>query len=74
MINYFKIIGVVGLILIVIGVLLKKRKKEDIFYIVGGVFLATYSIYIRDVIFIVLQIVFILAATYDLLRIKFKWS
>ncbi len=71
MVDIFKIIGVIGLVLIVIGVLIKKRKKEDLFYIFGGICLAIYSIYIKELIFIILQIVFTLAALYDFIKLKF---
>jgi len=35
-IDVFKIIGVLGVILISIGVITKKRKRQDTFYILGG--------------------------------------
>jgi hypothetical protein len=66
----FKIIGAVGLILITIGVLTKKRAKQDLFFISGGIALEIYSIYIWDIIFMTLQIVFILAAIYGFLKAK----
>ncbi len=72
MITVFKLFGILGLILIIVGVLLKKRKQEDIFYIAGGLSLEVYSISIKDPIFIVLQAVFILAAIYDLIRRRKK--
>ena len=62
--------GALGLILITIGVLIKDRKKEDILYIIGGIFLESYSLFIGDPIFITLQIIFILAAGYDLYNLK----
>ncbi len=71
MIEILKIIGVLGLILIIIGIVTKKRKNQDIFYILGGTCLTIYSIYIRDLIFIILQIVFTLAAIYDFVKIQF---
>jgi len=71
-INFFSIIGALGLILIVIGILIKKRKKQDISYIFGGLFLLIYSIYLKNTIFIILQSVFILSATYDLIKRKKK--
>ena len=49
----FKIIGALGLILISIGILNKKRKIQDTLYIVGGLSLLTYSIYIQNIIFII---------------------
>jgi len=69
-INSFKIIGILGLVLISIGVITKKRKNQDIYYILGGIFLLTYSISIKDFIFIILQSIFTIAASYDLLKTK----
>lgn len=65
MVDAYKLIGAIGLILISIGIVVKNRKKQDVFYIAGGICLEIYSIYIRDVIFIILQIIFTLAAVYD---------
>ena len=67
----FKIIGALGLILITIGVLTKKEKLQNIYFIVGGLLLETYSIYLKDPIFIILQIIFVLAATYELIKLQF---
>lgn len=66
----FKIIGALGIILISIGIISKNRKRQDVFYVLGGVCLEIYSIYLQDCIFIVLQIIFILAAVYDLIKNK----
>ena len=68
----FTIIGAVGLLLISIGVITKKRKNQNIFYILGGACLLSYSIFLKNVIFIILQSIFIIAATYDLIKIKIK--
>ncbi len=64
----FKIIGALGIILISIGIVNKKRKIQDIFYILGGICLEAYSIYIQDVIFIILQIIFTLSAIFDFIK------
>jgi lipid-A-disaccharide synthase-like uncharacterized protein len=64
----YKTLGAVGLIFICTGVMTKTRKKQDILYIIGGICLEFYSIYLGDLVFIVLQIVFILTASYDLLK------
>ena len=69
MIDIFKIIGAFGLILISAGIITKERSKQDILYIIGGVCLEIYSIYLGDYIFIVLQIIFTLSAMYDLTKI-----
>lgn len=68
----FKIFGILGLLLITVGVLLKSEKRQDIFFIAGGLLLLVYSIYINDWIFIVLQIVFILTAVYELIKLRHK--
>ncbi|MCX6780847.1 MAG: hypothetical protein NT003_01885 [Candidatus Magasanikbacteria bacterium] len=64
----FKMIGALGLILISIALLLKNRKKQDVLYILGGIFLELYSLHLHDSIFIVLQIIFTLSAVYDLCK------
>jgi len=70
MLNIFKFLGILGLILIISGVLIKKRnrKTRDYIYILGGIFLTAYSYYIKDYIFITLQIIFVIVALYDLMR------
>lgn len=67
-IDLFKIIGILGLLLISSGVVITARKKEDTLFILGGLCLAVYSVYIGDLIFIVLQIVFISSAAYNLIK------
>ena len=62
----FKVIGVIGLILITSGMILRSRKERDILYLFGGIALAIYSIYLQDWIFIALQVVFTAVAIYDL--------
>jgi lipid-A-disaccharide synthase-like uncharacterized protein len=70
--NFYKIYGILGLILLIAGILVKseKRKIRDIIYIIGGAFLLLYSLYIMDAIFIFLQIIFIFVSIYDLHKIK----
>ena len=70
--DVFKFIGAAGLVLISIGMITKKRKTQDLFYIFGGIGLEIYSIYIGDVIFIILQILFTGAAFYDYAKIARK--
>ncbi|MFH1055493.1 MAG: hypothetical protein V1744_05310 [Candidatus Altiarchaeota archaeon] len=69
MFDAFKIIGALGLILISLGIINKKRKIQDILYILGGICLEFYSIYIGDLVFIILQLIFISAAVYDLIKV-----
>jgi hypothetical protein len=70
MINIFKFLGAIGLILISIGIISKQRSTQDIFYIIGGICLEIYSIYLNDLIFIILQIIFTVSAIYDFLKIR----
>lgn len=62
----FKLLGAAGLVLITFGVITKNRIHQDIFFITGGLLLEAYSIYLKDVIFIPLQIIFVIAAVYGL--------
>jgi len=67
----FKIFGIVGLILLCDSILVKKRKKRDILTIIGGLALLIYSIYLKDLIFIILQTVYISVTIFDYAR-QFK--
>jgi len=71
MTDIFKIIGALGILLISVGIVTKKRKTQDIYYIFGGICLEIYSIHIGDLIFIILQIIFTLTAVYDFIKIQF---
>lgn len=61
----FKLIGALGIIFISIGILRRKRKYQDEFYILGGICLEIYSIHIGDILFMALQVIFTLAAVDD---------
>ncbi|QQR83526.1 hypothetical protein IPJ72_07120 [Candidatus Peregrinibacteria bacterium] len=62
----FKISGAIGLIFITAGVLTRSRIKQDVLFIIGGIFLTAYSVYLKDPIFIPLQIIFTAASLYGL--------
>lgn len=66
--DIFKIIGAGGLLLISAGILEKKRRTQNVLYIIGGLCLEAYSIYRGDIIFMILQIIFTAAAVYDLVK------
>lgn len=76
MIEPQKILGIIGLILIIVGVLVKSKSRDirDILYIFGGAFLLLYSVYIKEIVFIILQAVFILVAVYDIIKLKLTSS
>ena len=67
---FFKIIGIIGLLLISFAMLVKRRRTRDIESIIGGLCLLTYSIYLQDVIFITLQIVYIGVTIFDYIKNK----
>ena len=64
--------GIAGLVLVSIAIWLRKEKQQDILFIIGGVLLLVHSVYIEDVVFIVLQVIFILSATIELIRLRKK--
>ena len=64
MIDLFIIPGIVGLLLISGGVLLKNRKEQDLLFIVGGLNLLLYSFSLKNYVFVILQLVFILVSSY----------
>lgn len=66
----YQLVGVVGLLCIIAGVMYKKRRYQDEFYIAGGILLTVYSVAIGDIIFIILQVVFTCVAIFDLARLK----
>lgn len=65
-----KSLGALGLILITWGIFAKNEKQQDWIFVFGGLFLLAYSIYLKDPIFIPLQIVFISASLYEIYTIK----
>lgn len=65
-----KIFGALGLILITWGIFAKNEKKQDWIFAGGGLFLLTYSIYLKDPIFIPLQIVFVGASLYEIYTLR----
>ena len=75
-INLYSIIAIVGLLSIILGTSLissKKNIRRRYTYpllILGGVCLEIYSIYINDLIFIILQAVFIISSIYGLIKIN----
>ena len=66
----FIIFGILGLLVISFSIWLKNERKQDIWFVLGGALLLIYSIGIHDTIFIILQIVFIVSAAVELLKLK----
>ncbi|MBN2095936.1 hypothetical protein JW752_00885 [Candidatus Peregrinibacteria bacterium] len=68
----FRILGAIGLIFITAGVLTKNRFHQNIYFIIGGLLLEAYALFLKDVIFVPLQVVFVMAALYELYHLKKK--
>ncbi len=72
--NIFNIVSIAGLVSIIIGVLLSASKKYSIrkysyiLLMLGGICLEIYSIYIKDIVFIILQAFFIISSIYGLVK------
>ncbi len=67
-----KIIGACGLLLITYGIFAKNEERQDWIFSLGGLFLLGYSVYLRDPIFIPLQIIFTGASLFEIYKIKHK--
>lgn len=64
------IFGIIGLLLISFSIWLKNERRQDILFVVGGASLLVYSISIGDVIFTILQTVFIVSALIELAKLR----
>ena len=67
-----KIIGALGVVLVSYGLLIRKEHRQDYFELAGGLCLLTYSLYIRDALFVILQLIFILTVVYELGKLRYK--
>jgi len=68
----FIIFGIIGLLIISFAIWFRNERKQDILFVIGGISLLIYSISIRDLIFIILQVVFIISALIELLPLRGK--
>lgn len=60
-----KACGIIGLLLITKGIFIRGHRHQSLIFAIGGIFLLVYSAYLRDLIFIVLQTVFIVSSVYE---------
>ena len=65
----FKALGAIGLLFITVGIF-KRGTGQGILFAIGGAFLLAYSIYLRDPVFIPLQIIFTASSLYEIYLIK----
>ncbi|HMP67698.1 MAG TPA: hypothetical protein PKA60_03040, partial [Candidatus Paceibacterota bacterium] len=61
--------GIVGLLIISYAIWIREEIRQNIFFIIGGLALLVYSIYIENWIFIVLQIIFAFSAIIELTKL-----
>ena len=64
----FKIIGIVGLLLICIGLVVHGRNTRDILSGIGGILLLIYSVHLRDLIFTILQGFYVCITIFDYIK------
>jgi len=62
--------GIIGLVIVSISIWIKKEKRQDLFFVLGGLFLLVHSIGIQSWIFSILQVVFIVSALVELLELR----
>ncbi len=68
----FTIFDIIGLLVSSFAVWARNERKQDMAFIVGGVLLFAYSASIHNVIFTVLQVVFIASTSIELWRLGKK--
>jgi lipid-A-disaccharide synthase-like uncharacterized protein len=74
--NIFQVLAIIGLISIIMGTFMIslgkniKRKTIYIFLLLGGICLLFYSIYKKDLIFIILQGAYIIIVFYDIIKLN----
>jgi hypothetical protein len=66
----FRILGAAGLVFISIGVIEKDRIHQNVYFIIGGLLLEIYAVYLRDIIYIPLQLIFVAASAYEIYHLK----
>ena len=68
----FNVLGGLGLGLISLGVIIKDRFRQGVLFFIGGLFLLAYSVFVRDIIFTALQLVFLAAASYTIYETSYS--
>lgn len=63
-------LGVIGLITISFAIWIKNEKRQNLLFAAGGACLLVYSISIENVIFSVLQLVFVTSALVEIAKKK----
>ncbi|MBI4117955.1 MAG: hypothetical protein HY455_00190 [Parcubacteria group bacterium] len=62
--------GIFGLLAVSCALWVRDEVKQNIVFIIGGISLLIYSVSIDEIIFVILQAVFIISATVELAKIK----
>lgn len=69
---FVKIMGAIGLLSITWGIFIKNEIKQDWVFIAGGFGLLIYSLWLKDPIFVPLQIIYIGASLYEIILLTKK--
>jgi lipid-A-disaccharide synthase-like uncharacterized protein len=64
--------GIAGLVIASVAIWLKNETWQDILFLLGGSSLLVYSLYRQDIIFIMLQVVFIISVSIELFKLSRK--
>jgi len=62
--------GIAGLLLISYGLWIQREKRQNIVFMIGGACLLAYSIFLGDIIFVLLQCVFIISALLEFIKLS----
>ncbi|MBM3257574.1 MAG: hypothetical protein FJY98_04655 [Candidatus Liptonbacteria bacterium] len=62
--------GIAGLLIISWAIWLRDERTQDIGFIAGGICLLVYSASIGDPIFVILQVIFIVSALVEFIKLK----
>ncbi len=66
------IFGIVGLLIVSAAIWVKREKNQDVLFVIGGICLLIYSLSIDSYIFVILQLVFIISSSLELVRLRRK--
>lgn len=68
----FLALGSLGILAMIGGVLSSQEKHQDMWFILAGTFLLIYSYYRGDLIFFILQLIFMAVALFELVHLVAK--
>lgn len=64
------IFGIIGLLIAASAIWVKNERRQDLFFLAGSICFLIYSISIKDKIFIILQVIFIISVSAEMLKLR----